>query len=258
VQTLAYEVREGVGVISFNRPERHNAMDLAMRTGLAELVGLASHDLAVRCIVLRGEGRSFCSGADISGFPVGKRFQDTWLRAHPEQLPMSLMQRADAPIICALKGAVVGAGLSLALAADLRVADTTTKISAPQAQFGLIPDWGLTYFLPRMLGMERALRFVLTGERLDAHEAQRLGLVGEVVEPDELDERVMSLARTIACGPSMAISLSKSLLRRGLDRDLDNTIEAEYAALERCIQTADAAEAVTAFGEKRPAVFKGQ
>ncbi len=258
MDTLRYEVRDGVGVISLNRPERHNAMDLAMRQGLSDLLREATSDVAVRCIVLRGEGRSFCSGSDVSGFPVGKQFLDTWHRAHPEDLPMSLMHRADAPVICALKGGVVGAGLSLALAADLRVADTSVKISAPQAQFGLVPDWGLSYFLPRLLGTERALRFALTGERLDAQQGLQLGLVGEMVEPDRLDERVMELARAIATGPSIAVSLTKSLMQQGNHRTLDDAVDAEYAALERCIMTSDAAEAVAAFGEKRQPAFRGE
>ena len=168
------------------------------------------------------------------------------------------MREAPKPIIAAVNGAAAGAGMNLALGCDLRIASTAAKFTQAFVKRGLHPDWGGTYFLPRVVGMAKACEMIFTGEVIDAAEALRLGIVSRVVAPEELLPTAYDLARRIAAGPPVAIRLAKRSLYANEDLDLRGALQMETMAQNICFETEDATEGIRAFGEKRAPIFKGR
>src|SRR6266540_1884442 len=168
------------------------------------------------------------------------------------------MRDAPQPIIAAINGAAAGAGMNLALGCDIRIASTAAKFSQAFVKRGLHPDWGGTYFLPRVVGMAKAAEMIFTGEVIDAAEALRLGIVSRVVAPEELLPTAYEVARRIAAGPPVAIRLAKRSLYANEDLDLRGALQIETMAQNICFETEDATEGIRAFGEKRAPVFKGR
>jgi enoyl-CoA hydratase/carnithine racemase len=168
------------------------------------------------------------------------------------------MREAPQPIIAAVNGAAAGAGMNLALGCDIRIASTTAKFTQAFVKRGLHPDWGGTYFLPRVVGMAKACEMIFTGEVIDAAEALRLGIVSRVVAPEELLPTAYEVARRIAAGPPVAIRLAKRSLYANEDLDLRGALQIETMAQNICFETEDATEGIRAFGEKRTPVFKGR
>jgi 2-(1,2-epoxy-1,2-dihydrophenyl)acetyl-CoA isomerase len=168
------------------------------------------------------------------------------------------MREAPQPIIAAVNGAAAGAGMNLALGCDIRIASTAAKFSQAFVKRGLHPDWGGTYFLPRVVGMARAAEMIFTGEVIDAAEALRLGIVSRVVPPEELLPTAHALARRIAVGPPVALRLAKHSLYANAERDLKSALEVETFAQNICFDTEDAREGIRAFVEKRDPVFRGR
>lgn len=248
----------GVRLITLNDPARRNALSAALATELVEALRAAEAEAAVRAIVVTGAGGSFCAGGDVSGMgqvdgPVARSRMRLGLQELPRMLSL-----LDTPVIAAIDGAAVGAGLDLALGCDLRIASDRARFSTGFARVGLVAVDGGAWLLPRLIGTERALELLWTAEFVDAVQAERIGLVGRVVTADNLMGEAVSLAARIASGPPLAIALTKRLVRDGASVSLASSLEtaASYAGLVAA--SWDHAEGVAALREKRVPCFQGR
>jgi len=268
---VLFEVEDGVGIITMNRPERLNAVSWDMATDLGKLLGELRFRDDVRTIVLTGAGRAFCSGGDAE-FLSGSGDRPLPGLSDPEQ-SMGRYQRktpagpfaevtrmivaVEKPVIAAITGAAVGAGLAYALACDRRFADKKTRMCAAMVRLGFAPDCGITYFLPRVTSLSTALMMVETGKILNAEEAHAAGLIDELVEEGEALPAAMSYAMELAQGPSVAVDLARRFIHKALTSNLDEIIDYEAVAAVLSAHTRDAREGTQAFVEKRKPEFKG-
>lgn len=253
--------RDGnLGWVRINRPERLNALIGDMReeieAGLAEL----DDDEAVRCVAITGSGRAFSTGGDVGYMAELADANDVDGFRELVDAGIRVIKRIDGmrkPVIAAVNGAAAGAGASLALACDIRIASQNASIGLTFTRIGLHPDWGGAYFLPRLIGSAVAAELVFTGGMINARRAERLGLVNKVVPAEELEGAVRGLAGQIAGGAPDVIAAAKRTLRRSLAADLDEILEMEKAAQLEAFESEDFAEGVQAFLEKRSPRFGG-
>lgn len=250
--------RDGpVTTLVLNHPERLNAVDREMLLALTAEVGAAGKQGDCRCLVVTGAGRAFCAGQflGVSGAELPSDIEGLIRETY---MPLvAAMRRAPMPVVAAVNGPAAGAGLSVALAADIRVCSDAAWFTCAFAGIGLVPDSGATYFLPRVLGLGRAMHLALTGERVSPQVALAMGLVSEVVEAAQFDDSVARLARALAGGATAALGLTKDLLYRSADSDLDQQMELEARAQQAAAQTADFQEGLAAFRQRRPPSFEG-
>ncbi|MCA4759087.1 enoyl-CoA hydratase/isomerase family protein [Mycobacterium sp. SMC-2] len=211
---LAAEIVDGVGVVSLNRPHRHNAVTDALFDALSTTVRRYLDDPAVGCLLLRGEGPSFCSGRDTAelGHRAGGEDDFTFVRAH-QRLRLDMLD-ATKPIVAAVQGAALGGGFEMALAADIRIIADNAVFGLPEVELGLVPDTGGTQILPALVGPARAKYLVLSGTRIDAATAYAWGLAEELVPADVLRARAMQLCRLLATRPALAMSMGKMLVNQ--------------------------------------------
>jgi len=261
-ECLLYEVKDGIATLTLNRPDRLNALGGTLREDLLDAITRAGADPEVRVMVVTGAGKGFCAGGDVKAMNEANEGQRT--RPLMEKIAPSrdrtlfALREAPQPIIAAVNGAAAGAGMNLALACDIRIASIAAKFSQAFVRRGLHPDWGGTYFLPRVVGMAKACELIFTGDVIDAPEALRLGLVSRLVAPEQLMPAAYDLARKIAAGPPVAIRLAKRALHRNAESDLRSALEFETFAQNVCSETEDAREGIRAFVEKRSPVFRGR
>jgi 2-(1,2-epoxy-1,2-dihydrophenyl)acetyl-CoA isomerase len=258
-ETVLTEKTGGVATIALNRPKKLNAFDATMHGELYDALGEATEDGGVRCIVLRGEGRGFSAGADLAEVVRGADGDPDlgeYLRATYSRLVRRIVG-AEKPIIAALHGPVYGAGVGIALACDLRIAAESTKFSVAFVKIGLMPDAGVTFFLPRVVGFGRAMQMSMLGDAVDAEEAHRIGLVGKVVPDESLEEEAAKLAEHLAALPTAALGRMKASLHANFGADLETALEREAEGQTFCGYTQDHKEGVAAFFEKREAKFAG-
>jgi 2-(1,2-epoxy-1,2-dihydrophenyl)acetyl-CoA isomerase len=259
---LLYEVKDGIATLTLNRPHRLNALGDSLRDDLLDAVSRASADPEVRVMIVTGAGKGFCAGGDVKAMNEAKeeRRERPLLEKIAPSRDRTLLAMRDAPqpIIAAVNGAAAGAGMNLALGCDIRIASTAARFAQAFVRRGLHPDWGGTYFLPRVVGMAKACELIFTGDVIEAAEALRLGLVSQVVAPEELMPTAYALAGKIAAGPPLAIRLAKRALYHSVDSDLRSALEFETFAQNICSETEDAREGIRAFVEKRPPVFRGR
>jgi enoyl-CoA hydratase/carnithine racemase len=259
---LLYEVHDGIATLTLNRPERLNALGDTLREDLHDALLRCSQDPEVRVVVITGAGRGFCSGGDVKS--MSERDQAARTPAPAERFaPMRdrivlAMRDCPKPVIAAVNGAAAGAGMNLALACDMRVASSAAKFSQAFVKRGLHPDWGGTYFLPRVVGVAKACELIFTGDTIDAAQALELGIVNAVVSADALMPETYKLARRIADGPPIAIALAKRAIFHNQEVDLRAALEFETFAQNVTRETEDAKEGVRAFVEKRAPVFRGR
>ncbi len=262
--TLAVDTTpDGVCTITLDRPERLNAVNPALAEELPAALLRAAGDDAVRVVVVTGAGRGFCAGLDLNepaGAAVlgggGTRAErldvygwvGRWVQA---------VVGCEKPVIAAVNGAAAGAGFGLALACDLRLVADAATMTAGYVRRGLSPDAGVSYFLPRLVGLSRAMDITLTGRDIPAAEAERIGLASAVLPTDGFADAVVAYARRIAAGPPVALALTKRLLTASFDRTLDAQLRDELAHIKTAFGTADVREAMTAFREKRAPTFRG-
>ena len=257
---------EGVLTLTLNRPEARNAMSKAMNKALQEQLADAEFNPAVKCLVLTGAGKGFCAGGDVKGMAAsgdGTVGAQTIDEAIARQ---RLNQRATAgklfkmpkPTIAALPGAAAGAGLSLALACDLRVMASNAIMTTAFARVGFSGDYGGTYFLTQLVGSAKAREMYYLSDRVSADEALRLGLTNWVCEPEELMTKAREIALRIANGPTVAYRYMKENLNRAMAGEVDDCLDLEATHHIHCGQTEDHREATQAFVAKREPVFKGR
>jgi len=261
-QYLLYAAQDAIVTLTLNRPERLNALGDTLREELYDAVVRASDDPEVRVIVITGAGRGFCAGGDMKAAheaQEGGRERVLLDRVAPIRDKVVLAMRdSPKPIIAAVNGPAVGAGMNLALACDMRLASTTARFGQTFVKRGLHVDWGGTYLLPRLVGMAKACELIFTGEMISAAEAHRLGLLNQLVAPEQLMPATYELAQKIAAGPPIAIRLAKRALYHNQDADLRAALEFETFAQNVCRDTEDAREGIRAFVDKRPPRFQGR
>jgi enoyl-CoA hydratase/carnithine racemase len=252
-----------VRTIALNRPDKMNALSHALAWAIVTEVQKAAHDDDVWVIALTGTGRAFCAGLDLSGpgedvspLPPQERLMDdvSWVG----RFALVLRHECDKPVVAGLNGVAAGAGLSLAMAADMRIAARSCRLVAGYPRIGASPDGGLTWTLPQAIGYEQAMRFLLENRTVDADEALALGFVGEVVDDDRLEARLAEYCAFLAERAPISSRLTKRGVARATEIDLEGHLRYELANIRRAFATEDAKEARQAFFEKRTPTFRGR
>ena len=251
---------DGILTIRLNRPDRLNAFIGHMRRDLAEALEHAGSDRNVRVAIITGAGRAFCAGGDIAFMAelMQRRDAEEFSRilGAGRRVILAIRQMAK-PVIASINGPASGAGCNLALACDLRIASNTATFSQSFAKVGLHPDWGGTYFLPRLVTPNKACELFFLGESIDASEALRLGIVNQVVAPEELEASTLELAQRLRVAPPIALAAAKHAVYLSQAAELDEMLRYETEAQLRCFDSDDGHEGVQAFLEKREPRFTG-
>jgi len=258
-KTIKYSFSDGIGKLVMSRPNELNALSTQLFEEMIALLEELSKQPELRVLVLTGEGRAFCAGGDLQEMKAG--FDDNFgFYAHMQLASRFTVALVDfpKPVIAAVNGAATGAGMNVALAADIAIASEKAKFSEIFGQVGLAPDVGGTYLLPRIVGKAKAKELIFSYRMVDAREALELGLVNRVVAPEDLEAAVMELAQKIASGPTFAYGLAKKIINRSFEIDLNTALEMETMAQALAGNSGDHKEGVAAFFEKRPPVFKGK
>jgi len=277
-ENLLIEKNDGIGLITINRPKALNALNSATLNELDAALDELRDDASVRVLVITGAGRAFVAGADISEM---KDMDEAQARQYGElgQKVFTRIERLKKPVIAAVNGFALGGGCELAMSCDIRLASAGALFGQPEVNLGVIPGFGGTQRLPRLVGAAKAKELIMTGDHVKADEAHRLGLVNAVIDDwkrDDAGEKLknekgkpirdeekllgvaMEMARKIASKGPLAIQWSKDAVNRGVEVTLDNAMVIEAEHFSRCFTTADQKEGMTAFLEKRPANFKGE
>lgn len=264
---ILLEKQERVALLTFSRPAKLNAISADLRRETVEAVREVRDDDSIRALVITGAGRGFCSGADLSAAQSGIRGNLPPPATQGERLDedgwvgrwAKMWQAFDKPVIAAVNGIAAGAGMSTALAADLRIGSEHARFRAMFIERNLSPDSGMSYFLPRIIGYSRAADLIFTSRPVDAQEAYRLGLLDRLVEHNQLIDAALALANEMAQWPPLALRASKRTLQRNFEADLDTAMRNETAGLALARRaTEDTKESLLAFAEKRKPNFKGK
>ena len=257
-QNVLLDIGDGIGVLTLNRPEKLNAFAGEMRREIADALDSLEADPSVRVIVITGAGRGFCAGADVGYMAELVASQDaesmSALVEAGRRVVMTIRQSSK-PVIGAINGVAAGGGANLALACDIRIASDRARLAQSFNRIGLHPDWGGTFFLPRLVGPSRALELMWGAETIDAAQALALGLFNRVVPHDVLTDAVRSYALALAEKPALSLALTKRAIYQSLDRTLPEMLDYELDAQLRCFAGPDAAEGIRAFVEKRAPKF---
>jgi len=251
---------DSILTIILNRPDKLNAFIGHMRRDLAEALEHAGSDRSVRVVVITGAGRAFCAGGDIAFMAelMQRRDAEEFARIlGAGRRVITAIRQMTKPVIASINGPASGAGCNLAFACDLRIASDTATFSQSFAKVGLHPDWGGTYFLPRLVTPNKACEMFFLGDAIDAAEAARLGIVNQVVAPEELESATLQLAERLRAAPPIALAAAKHAVYMSEGADLEEMLRYETEAQLRCFESDDGHEGVRAFLEKRDPKFTG-
>ena len=266
-QTIILDKKEGIAILTLNRPERLNAITPQMTEELVSVLGNVDEDDEMRVLVITGAGRGFCAGADVRGMAERTKKGSGSARGAEEIRQMlrqsagrviPKLQKMKKPTIAMVNGAAVGAGCDLAFACDLRTGSENTRFMNAFIKIGLFPGWGGTWLYPRVMGLGKALEYLYTGDFMEAKEAEKLGVLNRLVPADELEKETMALAQKIANGPPIAMRLTKLQVYQGLNMDLETALQVAAAYETITLTSEDHREGITAFREKRQARFQGR
>ena len=260
---LLESVADGVATLTMNRPESLNALSEEMLEGFLEALPRLASDSNVGSVIVTGAGKAFCAGGDVKAMAAGTEFKDETLEAKAQALSSSMgvsrwLHQMPKPTIAMVPGAAAGAGLSIALSCDIRVAGESAKFTTAFGRVGYSGDFGGSYFLTRLVGTAKARELYFTSTVLKAHEATELGAVNRVVSDDNLLEETMKLATQMANGPRIALAYMKKNLNAAETGKLSDVFELEAWHHTRCGMTEDHKEAAQAFVDKRQPTFKGR
>ena len=251
----------GITTITLNRPEKLNALAGHMRRDLAEALEAAGSERNVHVVVVTGAGRAFCAGGDVAAMAelIERRDAEEFSRLlGSARRVITAIRQMTKPVIASINGPAFGAGFNLALACDLRIASSNASFSQSFAKVGLHPDWGGTYFLPRLVTPNKACEMFFLGDAMDAAEALRLGVVNYVVQPDELETETRKLAERLRAAPAVALGAAKQAVYMSQAAELEEMLRYETEAQMRCFESQDCAEGLRSFLEKRQPTFTGR
>jgi enoyl-CoA hydratase/carnithine racemase len=260
-QFVLTSVEDGIGTLTLNRPDRLNAVDADMARELVEATAELLTDKQVRVLVITGAGRAFSAGGDVTflrGALAESRYSDAMALVRAGGKLVRMIRDTPKPVVASLNGVAAGGGANLALACDLRIASETAGLGQVFHKIGLHPDWGGTYFLPRLVGPARALELIWSAEVVPAARCLELGLVNLVVPEAGLAAATAELAARLAALPPVAASLAKQAVYKNLDGDLAASLSREEEHQEKCFKSKDALEGFAAFSAKRPPHFEGE
>ena len=260
-EEILYDVSDHVATITLNAPDRMNTISGPMLDALSEALLKANADPDVRCVILTGAGRAFCAGLNLQSATSGEGMGSGAVSSANLDLrntPPTILFNMDTPVICAINGGAAGYGMDTALGCDIRIMSDKAKMAAAFTKRGILPESGGTWFLPRMLGWEKAAQLIFTGRTLSAEECLAEGLCAKVVPHDTLMDEARALAKEVAANAPMAVQASKRLMRMGLSEPFTEHVHHVFLQLLPLMRTDDAREGMMAFLEKREANFKGR
>lgn len=258
MSTILYKIENSVATLTLNRPEKFNSFNKEMSLELQQCLDKAEADESVRCIVLTGKGKAFCAGQDLAEAidPNGPELEHI-VAEHYNPIIIRI-RKIEKPIIAAVNGVAAGAGANIALACDIVVANETGALIQAFSKIGLIPDSGGTYFLPRLIGMQRAAALMMTAEKVTAKEAVNMGMIYKSFSDDSFESEVKKLAEALGQMPTKGLGLTKRLLNESYSNTLEQQLNREKEVQVEAGATFDFKEGVDAFLEKRKAEFKGK
>jgi 2-(1,2-epoxy-1,2-dihydrophenyl)acetyl-CoA isomerase len=253
---------EGVLILTLNRPDTMNALNAGISQGIQSALDETKYNDDIKVIVLTGNGRGFCAGADLStGGPAGggpkEPGRSLMVDKHGPAGMVEALAACNVPLIGAINGSAAGAGFGLSLCMDIRIASSQARMGTIFIKRGVGPDWGTSYWLPKLVGIPKAFELLYSGELLTAEEALKVGLVNRVVPHESLMEEALAYARMIASGPPIAYTYTRRSVVQGIHNDLDRQLVLEWTQQTEVLKTKDAREGFTAFLERRDPVFKG-
>ena len=258
-EAVQIEVRDRVAVLTLSRPDTGNAIDQEMADGLLKAALACASDDGIRAVVLTGRGKSFCVGGDVKAFAVAGPGASTLVQGLTASLHMAVarLARMEKPLVTAINGAAAGAGFGLAILGDVALAARSAKFAMAYGAIGLTPDGGATWLLPRLVGYRQAQRLALTGARIDAVEAERIGLITQTIDDEALQDAAFSLAETLAQGPRRAFARTRALLHQALSNGLETQLEREAQGIAEAVGLPEGREGIAAFVARRPPDFGG-
>lgn len=256
---LLIEKKEDVATIKFNRPEQMNAFNTQLNGELVDALLSIDRDTGIKVVIITGIGHAFSAGVDIP-----ELLENPFLSSFENKIPIQMsvpwiplmLRQMKKPVIASINGVAVGAGFSIALACDIRIVSEKAKMGAPFGRVGLMPEFGSTYNLPRLVGIAKACELTFTGDMIEPEEMMEIGLVNRVVPAEKLEEFTFQMAKKIAKWPALSIQIAKRALYQGLDTDLVSQIQFETLGMGMCAETEDHLEGLRAILEKRKPVFQ--
>jgi 2-(1,2-epoxy-1,2-dihydrophenyl)acetyl-CoA isomerase len=258
MSSVLFEIQQDIAFITLNRPEKFNAFNREMALLLQEILHSCSIDKHIRCVYITGAGKAFCAGQDLGAITGdGKENMESILREQFNPI-INQIRNLNKPVIAAVNGVAAGAGANIALCCDIVVASEGASFIQAFSKIGLIPDSSGTYFLPRLIGWQKASALMMLGEKVLASEAARMGMIYKVFPADQFEEASREIAATLAVMPTMGLAYTKQALNASFSNTLDEQLQTEDRLQLAASQTYDYQEGVTAFMEKRPAIFKGE
>lgn len=254
---IIFSVENGVGRITFNRPQVFNSMHHAMRQEILSALYICEKDPDVRAVLLTGTGKAFCAGEDLQEVtdPAGPSLAEIISTGYnPMVLKIRTMEK---PVVCAVNGVAAGAGANIALACDITVAAESASFTQAFSKIGLIPDSGGTWTLPRLIGLQRATALMMLSDKISASDAAAMGMIWKIFPAEDLETESLKIAQTLAAMPTRALGLTKRALNQALANDFESQLAVEDALQTMAGQTHDYREGVAAFLEKRRPAFTG-
>jgi 2-(1,2-epoxy-1,2-dihydrophenyl)acetyl-CoA isomerase len=251
-------IENGVCTLTLNRPAVFNSFNQTMAFQLQEALDACAIDEKVRVVVIKGEGKAFCAGQDLAEAtdPEGPELKSI-VREHYNPIILKIRE-LEKPVIAAVNGVAAGAGANIALACDIAIAKRSASFIQAFSKIGLIPDSGGTFFLPRLIGMQKALALMMTGDKVSAEEAEKLNMIYKVVEDEVFEEEITKFAENLATMPTRGLGLTKKAVNLGLFNSLEDQLDVEERLQTEAGETDDFAEGVNAFLQKRAPIFKGK